>query len=185
MASVSSNRAWHPAIRSVEGDADRPAQLGDRITEHVVINGIEGTGTWLVVARDRPHRLVLEADLPEGRFRIGYEFMRTTIGDGQGTRMRRDLEFPELGAAVAGAMQAQSAEGMERLGRLVGEQLAATSRTPAGRRSWLTRAGVGRTAAGGGGPGRRQGRVAGPGAGRCANARPGRRDRCRQGAVVG
>jgi len=37
---------WHPATRSVEGDVDHPAQLGDQITEYVRIAGIEGSGTW-------------------------------------------------------------------------------------------------------------------------------------------
>ncbi len=35
---------WHPATRGVEGDVDHPARLGDRITEHVSIAGIEGSG---------------------------------------------------------------------------------------------------------------------------------------------
>jgi uncharacterized protein YndB with AHSA1/START domain len=119
--------AWHPATRGVEGVVDEPSQLGDRIIEHVVIAGIEGTGTWTVVARDRPQRLVLDADLPMGRFRISYGFAQTTRTGGGRTRMRRELEFPELGPAVAEAMQAQSAEGMQRLARLVAEHLAATT----------------------------------------------------------
>ena len=123
---------WHPATRDVEGDVDRPAQLGDRITEHVVIAGVEATGTWSVVECDRPHRLVLVAELPVGRFRINYEFTHTCTSDAECTRMRRDLEFPELGPAVAVAMQAQSAQGTEHLGRLVGELLSISSRVPQG-----------------------------------------------------
>ncbi len=57
---------WHPATRSVEGDVDHPAQLGDQITEYVRIAGIEGSGTWTVVEHDRPHRLALETDLGRG-----------------------------------------------------------------------------------------------------------------------
>ncbi len=41
---------WHPATRGVEGDIDHPARLGDKITEHVTIAGIQGSGTWSVVA---------------------------------------------------------------------------------------------------------------------------------------
>jgi uncharacterized protein YndB with AHSA1/START domain len=123
---------WHPATRGVEGDVDRPAQLGDRITEHVVIAGIEGTGAWTVVARDRPHRLVLEADLSMGRFQISYTFTHTSRTDGGWTRMRRDLVFPDLGPAVAGAMRVQSAEGVQRLGRLVAEHLTSATRVPPG-----------------------------------------------------
>jgi hypothetical protein len=121
---------WHPATRSVEGDVEHPAQLGDRITEHVVIAGMEGTGTWTVVARDRPRRLVLAADLPMGRFQISYQF--TSSSDGGRTQMRRDLVFPELGPAVGEAMRVQSAEGMECLGRLVAEHLTSVTRAPSG-----------------------------------------------------
>jgi hypothetical protein len=37
---------WHPATRGVEGDIGHPARLGDQITEHVTIGGIQGSGTW-------------------------------------------------------------------------------------------------------------------------------------------
>ena len=53
---------WHPATRGVEGDIDHPARLGDKITEHVTIAGIQGSGTWSVVELDRPHHLALETD---------------------------------------------------------------------------------------------------------------------------
>ena len=106
---------WHPATRGVEGDVDHPARLGDRIIEHVTIAGIEGSGTWTVVEYDRPHRLALETDLAVGHLRIGYQLAAV---DG-GTRFQRDLDFPELGPQVGAAMEAQSAEGISSLGRLV------------------------------------------------------------------
>jgi uncharacterized protein YndB with AHSA1/START domain len=116
---------WHPATRRVEGDVDAPAQLGDRITEHVVIAGVEGAGTWTVTERDRPHHLALEAALAAGNFRITYDLSAEGAGqDGTRTRMRRELHFPELGPAVAAAMTTQSGEGMAHLRRLVGQQLA-------------------------------------------------------------
>ncbi|HUK69589.1 MAG TPA: SRPBCC family protein [Streptosporangiaceae bacterium] len=107
---------WHPATRSVEGDVDHPARLGDRIIEHVTIAGIEGTGTWTVVEHVWPHHLALETDLAVGHLRISYQL--TTV-DGGGTRFRRDLDFPELGPHVGAAMQTQSAEGITSLARLV------------------------------------------------------------------
>ncbi|HXP21281.1 MAG TPA: SRPBCC family protein [Streptosporangiaceae bacterium] len=107
---------WHPATRGVEGDIDHPARLGDQIIEHVTIAGIEGSGTWTVVVHDRPHRLVLQADLSVGRLRISYHLVAV---DGGATRFQRDLEFPELGPQVSAAMDAQSAEGLVRLAGLV------------------------------------------------------------------
>lgn len=114
---------WHPATRGVEGDVDHPARLGDRITEHVTIAGVEGSGTWTVVACDPPHHLALEADLAVGRMRISYQL--TSVAGG-GTRFQRDLEFPELGPQISAAMQAQSAEGIAGLERLVQRQVPAS-----------------------------------------------------------
>ena len=106
---------WHPATRGVDGDADHPSRLGDKIIEHVTISGIEGTGTWTVTEYDRPHHLALETSLAVGDLRISYQL--TTV-DG-GTRFQRDLDFPELGPQVNAAMEAQSEEGITNLGRLV------------------------------------------------------------------
>jgi Polyketide cyclase / dehydrase and lipid transport len=111
---------WHPATRGVEGDIDHPAQLGDRITEHVTIAGIEGSGTWTVVEYDRPRHLALETELSVGPLRIAYDLVPV---DGGGTRLRRDLEFPELGPQVGAAMEAQSAEGVARLAQLVEREI--------------------------------------------------------------
>lgn len=63
-----------------------------------------------------PRRLALETDLAVGHLRIAYEL--TTAADGR-TRFQRDLEFPELGPQVDAVMEAQSAEGIARLARLV------------------------------------------------------------------
>jgi Polyketide cyclase / dehydrase and lipid transport len=112
---------WHPPTRGVEGDVDHPARLGDRIIEHVTIAGIEGSGMWTVVQHDRPHHLALETDLAVGRLRISYEL--TTV-DG-GTRFQGDLDFPELGPQVTAVMEAQSAEGIASLARLVQRQIPA------------------------------------------------------------
>jgi hypothetical protein len=106
---------WHPATRGVEGDVDHPARLGDRIVEHVVIAGIEGTGTWTVVEHDRPHHLALETELAVGRLRISYQL--AAVADG--TRFQRDLDFPELSPQVAAVMDAQSRAGVASLARLV------------------------------------------------------------------
>jgi uncharacterized protein YndB with AHSA1/START domain len=106
---------WHPATRRVEGDVDGPTQLGHRITEHVTIAGTDGTGTWTVVERDRPHHLALETDLHVGHLRISYWFSATAGG----TRCRRDLDIPDLGPQVKAAMQAQSTQGMANLARLL------------------------------------------------------------------
>jgi uncharacterized protein YndB with AHSA1/START domain len=113
---------WHPATRGVEGDIDHPARLGDKITEHVTIAGIQGSGTWSVVELDRPHHLALETDLAFGHLRISYQL--TTVGGGR-TRFQRDLDFPELGPQVSGAMQAQSADGITRLACLVQREIPA------------------------------------------------------------
>ena len=111
---------WHPATRGVEGDIDHPARLGDQITEHVTIAGIEGSGTWTVMQYDRPHHLALETDLAVGHLRISYQL---TALSGGGTRFQRDLDFPELGPQVSAAMEAQSAEGITSLARLVEREI--------------------------------------------------------------
>jgi len=112
---------WHPATRGIEGDIDHPARLGDHITEHVTIAGIEGTGTWTVVEHDRPHRLALETELAMGRLRISYQL--AAVADG--TRFQRDLDFPELGPQIAAVMAAQSQAGVANLARLVERQIPA------------------------------------------------------------
>lgn len=107
---------WHPATRGVEGDVDHPARQGDRIIEHVTIAGIDGSGTWTVVEHDPPHHVALETDLAVGHLRISYQL--TAEPDG-GTRFQRDLDFPELGPQINAAMEAQSAQGIASLARLV------------------------------------------------------------------
>jgi Polyketide cyclase / dehydrase and lipid transport len=103
-------------------DIDHPARLGDRITEHVTIAGIEGSGTWTVVEYDRPRHLALETELPVGPLRISYQLSAV---DGGGTRLRRDLDVPDLGPQVGAAMEAQSAEGVASLARLVEREIPA------------------------------------------------------------
>ncbi len=113
---------WHPATRGVDGDVGQPARLGDQIIEHVTIAGAQGSGTWTVVEHDRPHHLALETDLAFGHLRISYQL--TTVGGGR-TRFERDLDFPDLGPQVGAVMEAQSAEGIARLARLVQRQVPA------------------------------------------------------------
>lgn len=112
---------WHPATRGIEGDVDHPARLGDHITEHVTIAGIEGTGTWTVVEHDPPRHLALETELAMGRLRISYQL--TAVADG--TRFQRDLDFPELGPQISAVMAAQSQAGVASLARLVERQIPA------------------------------------------------------------
>jgi len=118
---------WHPATRGVAGDVDHPAQLGDQITEHVTIAGIQGSGTWTVVERDPPHHMALETSLAFGQLRISYRFSPAAGG---GTRFQRDLDFPDLGPQLGAAMAAQSAAGAASLARLVEREVPAT--TPGG-----------------------------------------------------
>jgi uncharacterized protein YndB with AHSA1/START domain len=112
---------WHPATRAVEGDIDHPAQLGDQITEHVTIAGIEGTGTWTVTEHAPPHHLALETDLAVGHLRIAYQL--TAVG--AGTRFQRDLDFPQLGQQLEAAMEAQSRQGVAQLARLAQQEIPA------------------------------------------------------------
>ena len=111
-----------PALSfGIEGDVDHPACLGDHITEHVTIAGLEGTGTWTVVEHDRPHHLALETELALGRLRISYQL--AAVADG--TRFQRDLDFPELGPQITAVMAAQSQAGVASLARLVERQIPA------------------------------------------------------------
>jgi len=111
---------WHPATRGVDGDVGRPARLGDKITEHVLIGGHEGSATWTVIEHDPPHHMAIETDAAPGRVRISYQLTTTDEG---GTRFQRDLDFPELGAQIDAVMEAQSAEGTANLARLVRREI--------------------------------------------------------------
>jgi hypothetical protein len=113
---------WHPATRGVEGDVDHPARLGDQITEHVIIAGTQGSGTWTVVEHDPPYHLALETSLAVGHLRISYALSEAKDG---GTRFQRDLDFPELGPQVSAAMESQSAEGAASLARLLQREIPA------------------------------------------------------------
>ena len=113
---------WPPATRGVKGDVDHQARLGDHITEHLTIAGIDGLGTRTVVERDPPYHLALETSRPTGQLRISYQLSQTANG---GTRLRRDLDYPELGPQVSAAMQAQSATGVIALARLLAREIPA------------------------------------------------------------
>jgi uncharacterized protein YndB with AHSA1/START domain len=102
---------WHPATRSVEGDIDHPARLGDQIIERVEIAGRRGEGTWTVVEYDRPRHLALEADTGMGRLRISYSFAPTP----DGTAFQRDLTYEAPGDDLYRIMDQQSAEAVTRL----------------------------------------------------------------------
>ena len=114
---------WHPGTRGVEGDIDHPARLGDRITEHTTIAGVEGSGIWTVTEHTPPHRLAFNAEFGVGRLHIAYSF--TTV-PGVGTRFQRDLDFPELGPQVYAEVETQSAQGIDRLARLVEREIPAS-----------------------------------------------------------
>jgi Polyketide cyclase / dehydrase and lipid transport len=113
---------WHPFTRDVEGDIDHPARLGDRITEHVTIAGVERSDVWTVTEHTPPHRVAFEAELPVGHQRIAYEF--TKVPD-VGTRFQRDLDFPELGPEVYAEMEARAVQGVNHLARLVEREIPA------------------------------------------------------------
>jgi hypothetical protein len=55
-----------------------------------------------------------------GPLRISYELATM---NGGGTRLQRDLDFPRAGAAGGAAMEAQSAEGVAGLARLVEREI--------------------------------------------------------------
>jgi uncharacterized protein YndB with AHSA1/START domain len=114
--------AWHPATVGVAGQVGAPAQLGDRIVEHVRIADHEGSGTWTVVACERPHRLVLEStDAGIGHVRITYSLE----ADGRGARFARDLDLPALSPAVEAAMHEQSRTGLAALAALLEREIPA------------------------------------------------------------
>ena len=112
--------AWHPATVGVAGQVADPAQLGDRIVEHVRIADHEGSGTWTVVVCDRPHRLVLDStDAGIGHVRITY----TLDSHGRGTRFARDLDLPAVSPAVEAAMHEQSQTGLAALVALLEREI--------------------------------------------------------------
>lgn len=106
---------WHPATLRVEGAIHHPAQFGDTIIEYVRIADREGSGTWTVTDYDRPHRLVLETDSPIGHLTIGY----TVDSVIEGTRFRRDLDYPALGPTIDAAMEQQSSASVTNLKALL------------------------------------------------------------------
>jgi Polyketide cyclase / dehydrase and lipid transport len=70
---------WYPATLRVECEKG-PALLGAKAVEHVKKLGLLGTLHWVVVARDRPRRFVMETTAIEmplfsrAKLRITYEF---------------------------------------------------------------------------------------------------------------
>lgn len=110
---------WHPATVRVEGDVDVPARLGSRITEYVNIGGLDGSGTWTVIAYQRPRRLVLAADTAIGHLEIAY----SASVDADGTRFERTLTYPDLGEALDQIMEQQSAAAVANLKTLLERQL--------------------------------------------------------------
>src|SRR5205085_2473932 len=90
-----------------------------------------------VTEHDPPRHLALETDLAFGHLRISY-LLEVTAGGG--TRFQRDLDFPELGAGIAAAMDAQSAQGVADLARLVEREIPAPEAGAAGQP--LVRVGV-------------------------------------------
>ncbi len=106
---------WHPATLGVDGQIDRPARLGDVIIERVQLGERPGQGAWTVVQDERPHRLALEANVSLGHLSITY----TAEATSDGTRFRRDLEYPDLGPQMEEIMRVQSAVGMENLKALL------------------------------------------------------------------
>ncbi len=111
---------WHPATLRVEGAVDGPAQLGDRIVEHVRIADHEGSGTWTVTVCNPPHRLVLDStDAGIGHVRISY----TVTQERDRTRFVRELDLPPLPALVHKAMHQQSAAGLAALAALLEREI--------------------------------------------------------------
>lgn len=112
--------SWHPATQRVEGATQAPAQLGDRIVEHVRIAGHEGSGTWTVVVHEPPHRLVLDStDAGIGHIRIGY----TLTTEGGRTRFVRELDLPALPPPIEAAMGEQSERGLAALAELLEHEI--------------------------------------------------------------
>lgn len=47
---------WHPSSLGVQGQVDRPGQVGDRIGEDFRVAGVEGHAVWTVTVRNAPWR---------------------------------------------------------------------------------------------------------------------------------
>ncbi len=47
---------WHPSSLAVQGEVDRPGQVGDRIGEEFRVAGIKGHAVWTVTERTAPWR---------------------------------------------------------------------------------------------------------------------------------
>jgi hypothetical protein len=103
---------WHPATRSVHGVTERPLLLGDQVRERATIGSRAHEGTWTVIERQRPTRLVLLGE--SGRIRITYDL----CARGSATEFKRTLEYqPEDfgGSVIEPIMRDQSEQAVHQI----------------------------------------------------------------------
>jgi uncharacterized protein YndB with AHSA1/START domain len=89
----------HPASLGVSGATDHPLQLGERVTEDIVVAGRRGRAVWTVTERMVPQRWQIEGQGEEsGRAWITY----TLTPQANGTGFERDMRYrmPNLLAAM-------------------------------------------------------------------------------------
>ena len=98
-------RRWYPGTVAMEGQTDRPASVGDTVTEHVRTLGMAGKLRWVAVESTRPWRFVAETtsvNMPlirRARLRITYAFEPAKESLALHTRMVRTLEYEFTGVA--------------------------------------------------------------------------------------
>src|SRR5262249_13096426 len=117
---------WHPATRAVRGAIDHPVQLGEQITEDIVIAGMPGTATWTCIEYDRPNRLGLHGS-GGGGTKAGIVYPFTDVEGGVEFPRALTYEVPAVAFLLKGridhAMQEQSAEAIENLRALLEREI--------------------------------------------------------------
>ena len=96
---------WYASTIAMEGQADAPSAVGDKVTERVQVLGVVGKLHWTTVESIRPRRFVIETTSVEmpvmrrARLRITYAFEPSERPLDTSTRMVRRLDYEFTGIA--------------------------------------------------------------------------------------
>ncbi len=111
--------AWHPASRSVSGEAGHSLGPGEEVVEDFVVAGRPGRATWRVTGCDAPTLWSIEAANAEGQASITYRLAER----GEETVFVRDLAYtvatPWLAVLDVVLMRRESQSAVRRLKQIL------------------------------------------------------------------
>jgi uncharacterized protein YndB with AHSA1/START domain len=113
---------WHPSSLAVTGSTNHSLQVGEQVTEELLVAGRLGRAIWTVVERDEPHRWTIDGSIVGTRDvgRVVYTLRRQANGS---TFFERELFYHPRGPVrrlldalvIRRRIQQESAEALWRL----------------------------------------------------------------------